>query len=112
MFNVYCCDFRIPGEDGSKYNGSAYSFLIYNRKNFQRRKHAVRYDKTEYKKAYILGIDIVVFVGRCVQKVKADIKKKYNGISEIQEQNLSSLPGVHVHHILPQHSHPKLICPF
>ena len=44
-----------------------------------------------------------------VQKAKADIKRKYNGISEIQEKEFNFTPegGVHIHHILPQSSYPE-----
>jgi hypothetical protein len=112
IFNVYCYKHKIPGEDGSNVTSGPcpYSFLIYNRKNFRDENMPSGMTRREYLDSVLSDIDVGGVVGAVLlQKAKADIKKKYNGISEIQEQEYNFTPegGVHVHHILPQHSHPQ-----
>lgn len=112
MFNVYCYKHRIPGEDGSNItNGPCpYSFLIYNRKNFRDENMPSGMTRREYMESVLSDIDAGgVVAAVLVQKAKAEIKKKYNGISEIQEPEHGFIPesGVHIHHMLPQHSHPQ-----
>ena len=114
MFNVYCYKHRIPGEDGSNITSGPcpYSFLIYNRKNFRDENMPSGMTRREYRESVLLDIDASGVVGAVLlQKVKADIKKKYNGISEIQEQEYNFTPegGVHIHHMLPQHSNPEFV---
>jgi hypothetical protein len=112
MFNVYCYKHRIPGEDGSNVTDGPcpYSFLIYNRKNFRDENKPAGMTRKDYTEKVLLEIDTSGVVGTVLlQKVKAEIKKKYNGISEIQDQEFGFIPesGVHIHHILPQSSHPQ-----
>lgn len=110
IFNVYCYKHKIPGEDGSNITSGPcpYSFLIYNRKNFRDENMPSGMTRREYIKTMLSDIDNEGVVGVVlVQKAKADIRKRCNGISEIQQQDLGFIPdsGVHIHHILPQHSH-------
>lgn len=112
IFNVYCYKHRIPGEDGSNITSGPcpYSFLIYNRTNFRDENMPSGMTRREYTESVLSDIDAGGVVGAVLQqKAKADIKKKYNGISEIQELEYNFTPegGVHVHHMLPQHSHPQ-----
>ena len=112
IFNVYCYKHRIPGEGGSNVtNGPCpYSFLIYNRTNFRDENLPSGITRQEYRNKILSDIDasgVVEVV--LLQKVKDEIRKKYNGTSEIQEQKLGFVAdsGVHIHHILPQSSHPQ-----
>ncbi len=112
IFNVYCYKHRIPGEDGSNVtNGPCpYSFLIYNRTNFRDENMPSGITRQEYRNKILSDIDangVVVVV--LLQKVKDEIRKKCNGISEMQEQELGFVAdsGIHIHHILPQSSHPQ-----
>lgn len=112
MFNVYCYKNRIPGEDGSNITTGPcpYSFLIYNRNNFRDENMPSGMTRREYTESVLSDIDAGGVVGVVLQqKAKADIKKKYNAISEIQEPEYNFTPegGVHVHHMLPQNSHPQ-----
>ena len=112
IFNVYCYKHRIPGEDGANItNGPCpYSFLIYNRKNFRDENKPAGMTRKVYTEKMLLDIDASGVVGAVLsQKVKAEIKRKYNGVSEIQDQAFGFIAesGVHVHHMLPQHSHPE-----
>ena len=111
IFNVYCYKNRIPGEDGSNVASGPcpYSFLIYNRTNFRDENMPSGMTRREYLESILTAINTggVVRVV-LLQKAKEEIKKKYGGISEIQDSELGFVPdsGVHIHHILPQHSHP------
>jgi len=110
IFNVYCYKHRIPGEDRSKISDGPcpYSFLIYNRKNFRDEDMPSGMTRREYIKYILSDIDAGGVVGAVLlQKVKAEIKRKYNGVSELQDQVYGFIPesGVHIHHILPQHTH-------
>jgi hypothetical protein len=111
IFNVYCYKNRIPGEDGSNVASGPcpYSFLIYNRTNFRDENLPSGMTRREYLESIMNAINTggVVRVV-LLQKTKEEIKKKYGGISEIQDSELGFVPdsGVHIHHILPQHSHP------
>jgi hypothetical protein len=112
IFNVYCYKHRIPGEDGSNITTGPcpYSFLIYNRKNFRDENMPSGMTRREYMKNVLSDIDAGGVVGAVLlQKAKADIKRKYNGVSELQDTASGFVPesGVHIHHMLPQHSHPQ-----
>lgn len=113
IFNVYCYKHRIPGEGGSNVTDGPcpYSFLIYNRTNFRDENMPSGITRREYKDKILADIDargVVEVV--LLQKVKDEIRRKYNGISEIQEQENGFIAnsGVHIHHILPQSSHPQM----
>lgn len=113
IFNVYCYKHRIPGEDGSNVTDGPcpYSFLIYNRTNFRDENMPSGITRQEYRVKILADIDasgVVEVV--LLQKVKDEIRKKYNGVSEIQEQEngFTANSGVHIHHILPQSSHPQV----
>ncbi|MCX6751913.1 MAG: hypothetical protein NTZ87_00180 [Candidatus Nomurabacteria bacterium] len=110
IFNVYCYKHRIPGEDGSNVTDGPcpYSFLIYNRTNFRDENMPTGMTRREYTEKMLSDINtngVVEVV--LVQKAKAEIKRKYNGESEIQDVALGFIPngGVHIHHILPQSTH-------
>jgi len=108
IFNVYCYKHRIPGEDKSKIiNGPCpYSFLIYNRTNFRDENMPVGMTRRDYINSIISDINnngVVASV--LIQKAKDDIRRKYNGISEIQDIEFIPNHGVHIHHILPQSSY-------
>lgn len=112
IFNVYCYKHRIPGEDGSNVTSGPcpYSFLIYNRTNFRDENMPSGITRREYREQVLADIDasgVVEVV--LLQKVKYEIRKKYDGVSEIQEQDLGFVAnsGVHIHHMLPQASHPE-----
>jgi len=112
IFNVYCYKNRIPGEDGSNVTDGPcpYSFLIYNRTNFRDENMPSGMTRREYLENVLSDIDTGGVVGAVLlQKAKADIKRKYNGVSELQDPASGFIPesGVHIHHILPQHSHPQ-----
>jgi isochorismate synthase EntC len=66
--------------------------------------------RKEYQEKVLADIDaggVVQVV--LIQKAKDEIRKKYNGTSEIQEveYNFTANSGVHIHHILPQSSFPQ-----
>lgn len=114
IFNVYCYKHRIPGEDGSNVTDGPcpYSFLIYNRKNFRDENMPSGMTRREYQERILSDIDASGVVGVVLlQRVVNEIKSKYGGVSEIQEQEFGfvSDSGVHVHHILPRHSHPLFL---
>jgi hypothetical protein len=112
IFNVFCYKHKIPGEDGSNVTDGPcpYSFLIYNRTNFRDENKPVGMTRKEYQEKVLADIDaggVVQVV--LIQKAKDEIRKKYNGTSEIQEveYNFTANSGVHIHHILPQSSFPQ-----
>jgi hypothetical protein len=111
IFNIFCNRNRIPGEDASNITAGPcpYSFLIYNRKNFRDKDKPVGMTRQEYKTDVLSSIDNEGVVGTLLKKAKDSVRDKYNGESEIKDPLLGYHPdqGVHIHHILPQHSYPE-----
>lgn len=108
MFNVFCYKNRIPGEDSSNITTGPcpYSFLIYNRENFRDKDKPQSMTRQEYAKQVLSEIDRDGVVATLLQKAKDSVKQKYQD-SEITNSKFgyAADSGVHIHHILPQHSY-------
>ena len=109
MFNVYCNKHRIPGEEASNITSGPcpYSFLIYNRENFRDQDMPSGMTRQQYKEEVLSEIDSDGVVATLLKKAKDTIRARHGNDSEIKDINLGYEPnsGVHVHHILPQHSY-------
>ena len=110
IFNVFCYKNKIPGEDASNITTGPcpYSFLIYNRKNFRDKDKPQGMTRQEYGKQVLTEIDREGVVATLLKKAKDSVKQKYQD-SEITSTELGYIAnsGVHIHHILPQHSYPE-----
>ncbi len=109
IFNVFCYAHRIPGEDASNVvpGPCPYAFLIYNRENFRDKDMPTGMTRERYQQEVLAGFEQDGVVETLLQKVKNAMKVRYHHDSEIKDPTLGYLPGagVHVHHILPQHSY-------
>jgi hypothetical protein len=109
IFNVYCNKHRIPGEDASNITSGPcpYSFLIYNRENFRDQDMPSGMTRQQYKEEVLSEIDSDGVVATLLKKAKDAVRARHGNDSEIKDANLGYEPnsGVHVHHILPQHSY-------
>jgi hypothetical protein len=109
IFNVYCNKHRIPGEDASNITlgPCPYSFLIYNRKNFRDQDMPSGMTRQQYKKEILDEIDSGGVVATLLKKAKEAVRSRHINDSEVKDISLGYEPnsGVHVHHILPQHSY-------
>lgn len=109
IFNVFCYKHNIPGEDASNItNGPCpYSFLIYNRKNFRDKDMPSGMTRQQYKEEILSEIDNDGVVATLLKKAKEAVRTRHGNDSEIKDTDLGYEPnsGVHVHHILPQHSY-------
>lgn len=109
IFNVYCNKHRIPGEEGSNITTGPcpYSFLIYNRENFRDKDMPSGMTRLQYKEEVLNEIDNTGVVATLLKKAKDAVRARHGNDSEIKDPLLDYKPnsGVHVHHILPQHSY-------
>ena len=110
IFNMFCYKNRIPGEDASNITSGPcpYSFLIYNRENFRDKDMPLEMTRQQYQAEVLSEINEGGVVATLLQKAKDSIRQKYHD-SEITDHELgyTANSGIHVHHILPQHSYPE-----
>ena len=110
IFNMFCYKNRIPGEDASNITSGPcpYSFLIYNRENFRDKDMPLGMTRHQYQLEVLSEINEGGVVAALLQKAKDSIRQKYQD-SEITDPKFGYITnsGVHVHHILPQHSYPE-----
>ncbi len=111
IFNVYCYKHRIPGQYASYITDGPcpYSFLIYNRENFRDKDMPSGMTRQQYFDDVLSHIESDGVVETLLQKVKDSVRRRHNNDSEIKTPELGYIPnsGVHVHHILPRHTHPE-----
>lgn len=109
IFNVYCYKHKIRGEDASNITSGPcpYSFLIYNRENFRDKDMPSGMTRQQYQEEVLSQIDTDGVVATLLRKAKEAVRTKHGDDSEIKNTDLGYEPnsGVHVHHILPQHSY-------
>ncbi|MBI2482093.1 MAG: hypothetical protein HYV76_00800 [Candidatus Vogelbacteria bacterium] len=110
IFNMFCYKNRIPGEDASNITSGPcpYSFLIYNRENFRDKDMPLGMTRHQYQLEVLSEINEGGVVATLLQKAKDSVRQKYQN-SEILAPELGYIAnsGIHVHHILPQHSYPE-----
>lgn len=109
IFNVFCNKNRIPGEDASNITTGPcpYSFLIYNRENFRDQDMPSGMTRSQYRAEILSEIDTGGVVTTLLKKAKEAVRARHGNDSEIKDPLLGYTinSGVHVHHILPQHSY-------
>ncbi len=109
IFNIYCYKHRIRGEDASNITAGPcpYSFLIYNRDNFRDKDKPSGMTRQQYQDEVLSEIDSEGVVATLLKKAKDAVRVRHGNDSEIKDPALGYEPnsGVHVHHILPQHSY-------
>lgn len=109
IFNIYCYKHKIRGEDASNITTGPcpYSFLIYNRENFRDKDMPSGMTRQQYKEEVLSEIDSEGVVATLLKKSKDAVRTKHGNDSEVKDPALGyeSNSGVHVHHILPQHSY-------